>query len=334
MNHSEFNILLQKSFRDQAVAPRNVRLPTDAGIRIGGDIACATLFLSAAAVQANMQNDAAAFESWAVVLKVWCGVRRITVDWQEPADTGNGHYQRFLYRLGHFEELFGRELLGVVGRERLAQCRVGNGAAATLNLAGNRDTAAMPSVPGSEADLEKRLAGANLAERARLMAALGLVQLDRQMPVGVFDGPPTRVGAIFTGGKSAIDLVGVDGTGALWLLELKTPRNIKVGALSELFFYSMVLNDARLGRIVFHDKSAGPRSTITSASITAAPRIHARVLAEASHPLLSPAVFDTLNKAAAARGWAVDYGFHDLACYLDKITKAHAPERVRAGLAK
>ena len=64
------------------------------------------------------------------------------------------------------------------------------------------------------------------------------------MPVGVFEGHPSRAGAIFTGGKSAIDLIGLGRAGAIWLLELKTSRNIKVGALSELFFYSMVLHDA------------------------------------------------------------------------------------------
>ena len=34
-----------------------------------------------------------------------------------------------------------------------------------------------------------------MANLAIFMAGLGLVRLDRQMPVGVFDGPPTRAGA-------------------------------------------------------------------------------------------------------------------------------------------
>jgi hypothetical protein len=38
------------------------------------------------------------------------------------------------------------------------------------------------------------------------MAGLRLVRLDGQMPVGVFDGPPSRSSAICAGGKSAIDL--------------------------------------------------------------------------------------------------------------------------------
>jgi hypothetical protein len=324
MNHADLNALLQHSFRQRSPVRRNVRLPSEADIRFCGDLACMKVSMSATAVQTNMQDDIAAFEGWSVVLMTWCGVNRIVIDWDEPTDIRNGHYQRFLYRLGHFEALLGPDAVRIVQRERLACCGIGNGSVATLNLAGRGKAGERPSLPGSEADLEKRLAGANPAERSSLMVGLGLVQLDRQMPVGVFDGPPSRAGAIFTGGKSAIDLVGLGADGALWLLELKTLRNIKVGALSELFFYSMVLDDARHGRIVFHTKPAGPRSTITPADIGAAPRIHARVLAEASHPLLSPAVFETLTRAANVRGWAVDYGFHDLGSYLEQASSLPA----------
>lgn len=114
----------------------------------------------------------------------------------------------------------------------------------------------------------------------------------------------------------------MDETGALWLFELKTARNIKVGALSELFFYTMVMHDVRQRRIAFHDQPAGPRSTITPAQIEAAPRIRARVLAGASHPLLSAAVFELLTLAAAERGWPFDFGFHDLSIYLNRTAPA------------
>jgi hypothetical protein len=195
MNNSDWNQRLRRAFRGSANPDqrhRRVRLPSDRLIRFGGDVDCADLFLTADALETNMQDDAAAFEGWAVVLMAWCGVQRVAIDWEEPTNTTDRHYQRFLYRLGKFEGLLGPEVVHVVSRERLTKCRVGNGAAATLNVAGSRDTTAIPSRPGSEAALEKRLTACDGAERARLCAKFDFVELDRQVPVGVFDGPPIK----------------------------------------------------------------------------------------------------------------------------------------------
>jgi hypothetical protein len=317
MNHSDFNSTLQRSFRVRSAIRRNVRLPSDRQMRICGDLACATIHLSQSAVLDNMQSDAAAFEGWSLVLLTWCGVQHIEIDWDAPADPRNGHYQRFLYRLGHFCALLGEDVVSAMRPQLLTQSRIGSGGLATLNVARGRDTAAIPSLPGSEADLEKRFAGASPRERAKLMAGLGLVRLDRQVPVGVFEGPPTRAGAIFTGGKSAIDLLGLAQDKTLWLLELKTARNIGVGSVSELFFYSMVLNDVRQGRIAFSDVPLGARSTISKSEIQYTPRIHARLLAENFHPLLTHDLFERLTAAASKAGQPIDYGLHDLSAYLD-----------------
>ena len=107
MDHADLNVLLQHSFRQRSAIRRNVRLPSEAGIRFCGDLTRINLFMSTAAVQANMQNDAAAFEGWSVMLIAWCGVKRIAIDWAEPTDFRNGHYQRFLYRLGHLRGFAG-----------------------------------------------------------------------------------------------------------------------------------------------------------------------------------------------------------------------------------
>ena len=149
------------------------------------------------------------------------------------------------------------------------------------------------------------------------MKHLGLMALDRQFPVGVFDGEPTRGGAIFTGGKSAIDLVGVGLDGAFWLLELKAKGNIQVGALSELFFYSMVLYDARLGRISFSAKKLGARASVRPADLIAATSLKARLLSDRHHPLLSEAMFATLTSGAERHGLPVDYGSVDIQPLLD-----------------
>jgi hypothetical protein len=135
MKHSDFGILLRRSFRERSAVYRNVRLP----FRFGGD-------------------------------------------WDEPSDAPNGHYQRFLYRLKHFEALLGPEVIGVAQRERLAHCHIGVGSTATLNIAGRGNAVDASSLPESEADLEKRLSGVDQAERYRLMIGLGLIRLDRHPP--------------------------------------------------------------------------------------------------------------------------------------------------------
>jgi len=327
MEHAEFNALLRRKHNERTSPRRGVRLPCEADIRVRGDLDRATLFLSERAVSANMQIDMAAFEGWALVLIAWCQVRRITVDWHEPADPRNGHYQRFLYRLARFQELMGPEVVEVVRNDRLMQCLVGNGGDPTLNLARGGQTMAITSRPGSEADLEMRLTDPASTGRRRLMEALDLAKLDRQVPVGVFDGPPRQGGAIFTGGKSAIDLLGLGRDDALWMLELKAAGNIKVGALSEAFFYSMILRDVGLKRIRFHDGAVGARSSILPAEVAGTPHVHARLLGKELHPLLDLAVFGLLSDAAARKSWAVDYGFHDLTPYLDDPVSDGPPNK-------
>ena len=46
MTHAKFNALLRRQHNERTSAPRNVRLPSEAGIRVGGDLDRATLLLS------------------------------------------------------------------------------------------------------------------------------------------------------------------------------------------------------------------------------------------------------------------------------------------------
>lgn len=321
MNNDEFLQLLKKAHSKKSGTYRNIRLPTGKHFSISGDRSCASLRLSAPAVVANMQRDEAAFEGWVMVLKTWCGVERFTIDWDQPDDLhradGGRHYQRFLYRLRHFRALMGPDVIEVKQPERLEQLRVRDGSNAMLNIATSaaaEDGECRTST--SEAALEIQLTKAGPA-RNRIGAALELVELDRQFPVGVFEGKPSKATYIFPGGKCAIDLLGLGRDGRLWLLELKTKRNIKVGSLSELFFYSMVLNDARQGLIAFDGKGPGSRTKIRPADVRKALHISARLLAPDFHPLLSAEIFAAMTDRAAQLGWALDYGRLDLKEFLD-----------------
>ena len=90
----------------------------------------------------------------------------------------------------------------------------------------------------SESDLEK---GLEISDAFR--ERFNLDKVMRQWPVGLFDGRVTKGGHIFTGGKSAIDLIGIRGD-TLVLFELKKAGNRKAGAVSELLFYANVMRDA------------------------------------------------------------------------------------------
>jgi hypothetical protein len=127
---------------------------------------------------------------------------------------------------------------------------------------------------------------------------------------------PTKASAIFTGGKSAIDLVGIGHDSSVWLFELKTEKNIQVGSLSELFFYSMVVRDVLLRRFGFDNRKPDSRATIFPEHVQAAKQIHARLLASRFHPLISEAALEVLNQRATAQNWEIDYGVVDLTTFL------------------
>ena len=104
MDHAEFDVCLKKAYLEASGGhPQKVRFPSAKHIHIRGDASCATLQLTPAAVQANMQNNEAAFEGWALALMKWCGVQRVAVDWETPGEgSACPHYQRFLYGLARF----------------------------------------------------------------------------------------------------------------------------------------------------------------------------------------------------------------------------------------
>lgn len=56
-----------------------------------------------------MQEDEAAFESWAIALKYYLKehIDTITIDWERDFTNGEGgilHYHRFVYRLAKFSK--------------------------------------------------------------------------------------------------------------------------------------------------------------------------------------------------------------------------------------
>lgn len=300
-----------KKILQRTKAFSNCRFPSREEISIEGSQDLVTLTIKIKGLYKNMQGDAAAFEAWSLALLCHCGVKRIAIQLdEEPGDPeGLLHFERFLYRLAKFAELFPEEISidsSVAARSKV----VSSNGRLFLNEPGDRSASidgererrfeviiANP-VTHSERDLEMAL-----EVSPAFRAGLGLDRVMRQWPVGLFHERVSKEkdSRIFSGGKSAIDLMGIRGR-TLVLVELKKQGNNKVGALSELIFYSSVMRDALNGRFEFESGPGARNTAITRDHLASCLDISGVLLAPSIHPLLrDPAIIDRLNLAAARR---------------------------------
>lgn len=273
--------------------PRSVRLPSTTTMRFSGEKGAITISLSDVAVVANMQSNGSAFEVWSLALRVWCDAERVILQWATPEHEQSPHYQRFLYRVERFRELF-PQWFQVAHPERLLSAKAFSGGKLSFNVAGLKRKES--SAIRGEACLEREL-----ADSAAFREYFRLSKVCRQHPVGLFDGIVKRSNLVFTGGKSAIDLIGT-GSNTLSVFELKDRGNIPSGMISELFFYANVIRDAtgEKPRFLYPKQDDLNADAITSLDLQDCNRIEAILLAEEFHPLVgAKRVIDVLNKAVA-----------------------------------
>ncbi|MGV3570353.1 MAG: hypothetical protein ACO1PB_07110 [Ramlibacter sp.] len=297
----------------QAFGANHVRLTT--GIAVIGVGDSVVMEMTHAGVTGNMQSDAAAFEAWALVLHRWCGARRVALRWpalqvEELQDearrwpTEQLHYQRFLYRLLKFHELFGADWFEADVTTARAQSRCREGAM-FLNAPGARTETNGPK-DKPEARLEWDLLYGD--RRDALKAYCGSPSRwlpDRQIPVGLFtQGVPKARHAVFPGGAGAIDLAAL-GDDRLWLFELKAEGNLPVGTLSELLFYTAVVRDLCTKAIRPANVAAVEPDRLTAPAMAEARRVTGVMLAPRLHPLLDEKVLELLNGAIDRRWNAV-----------------------------
>lgn len=279
---------------------RSIRLPAERDIEFFKSGPDAHIHMQPTAVVANMQTNSAGFEGWSLALRLWLQFREVTLHWSPPARLPNQplnrHYARFLYRAQRFSELFPWFHVGTP--EHLADCAIRADGDLFLNVAGS--VSREPVDPARETKIERGLVGQH---SCLLREALRLEVVDRQFPVGLYRTADLKM-PIFTGGTSAIDIVGVKGR-EFSVIELKAGKNIMVGALGELLFYASVVRDAAggNGRFRFGGRSDGKsRSDIGARDVLAAEAVRAILMAEEFHPLLEhPDLFSTLNAAAFAQ---------------------------------
>lgn len=294
----------------------NVRLPAKEGrgpngeiipglMKVFGDNDIAQIHLTSAAIQANMQTNAAAFEGWALALKRWAGANKVGLFWPavEPVEGKlPPHYERFLYRAQRFADLF-PEWFWLDG-DTTGSAALGSDGYRVLNVAGDRTHLSASHVcePGewtNENQME-----CFLRQDPAFADHFGFrngYRTDQQFPVGLFRTPePSGNERIFPGGKGAIDLVCADGE-RFWVFELKAGKNIPVGTISELIFYASVIRDAALGHFQFASTRAAGNH-VTGDDVLKAKEVVAVMLGDKLHPLLSDvALFKMLNDAVQVR---------------------------------
>lgn len=196
-------------------------------------------------VAQNMQTDGAAFEGWAICLKSWLPdeISTAKLTWDRP-EKPNGHYNRFLYRVWRFYEMY--EWFEY-------EDRAGDIEIFKLHFAGSRNNSGSKKTGMKEKDCEEQVEYYMVENNQdTFKLKFKIESLNRHLPVGVKD----RNGhSLFTGGNSAIDLWGIGTDSMLNIFELKyikehgNSKNIKVGIISELLMYVNIINDIRKGII-------------------------------------------------------------------------------------
>lgn len=297
----EIRVALRDAYR--AKKQRNISFPDANHFRLSRSLGTLRLSLSSEAVVRNMQADAAAFEGWILALKAWMRIEKAVLHWDAPDDIDNGHYQRFLYRVSQFNNLFSSwfavapECLRHLDESKMNGPMVVNAAKKAPDTPDNRST---------ESKLEKLLAESGWLATT---FALNPAWIGRQFPVGLFQNTVSRDTKIFTGEKSAIDLVGIqDQPRRLWVFELKVDGNRSMGIVSELFFYVSFMRDVIDGK--FEHQDSGPRIKwrLNHGDLVGIKEIRGCLLAPRLHPLLDDnLVVSELNKACWPKGLNVDF---------------------------
>ncbi len=270
----------------------NADLPTTYEYKLNKKIKNLTLRLLKSGLKANMQDNESAFESWAIALRFYLPefITTVTIDWDDNI-VGDLHFNRFVYRLAKFVQTYEWVRLSkkLPDIPTVLVCNCPNGVAAE-QTAHTQD---------SEGWLE--------CEFVRKKAK-GYDAINHQLPVGLFAEEVSKTTHFTTGQKSAIDIWALKGKD-FFIFELKKNGNNPLGIISELMFYTNVIQDLFSHRIQFESENAKVRKAIkenyrgfkeiyelyTRGNIE---KINAVLLAEKFHPLITDGFIDFINDSA------------------------------------
>ena len=190
----------------------------------------------------NMQDNPSAFEGWAIAIKAIAPdlAKKVVIKWHgmglEQGKSYN-HYRRFLYRIIRFEESY----------EWAFYLPLDNEAQKDITIISSEISDWVVNYPDSESQKEATKQEATL-ERKIISLLPGFH--DHQLPVGMFYKTKSKKTERTPGGNAQIDLWSLDG-GELCLYELKIDKNNPAGIISELMFYTNVMQDLVSGTIKY-----------------------------------------------------------------------------------
>lgn len=229
--------------------------PLTTGIFFSREGKTLVLTLGRQSLVSNMQSDQSAFEGWA--LCVFANNKgeyeHVRIDW-EPLDKGFlspqelGHYYRFLFRAFMFRNNYP----GLV--------EIRPSAESVLDVDEmKRWVLNFPNGNTKESGKKNENAEAHLERELLAMMDGHFDYCDHQLPAGLFVDEIHNVNARSSGKLSQIDLWSVK-DGALNIYELKNDVNEAVGIISELMFYTNVMDCFR--RHIFNYPAAFARKRV------------------------------------------------------------------------
>lgn len=270
----------------------NADIPSTYGYSYNKRTKDLTLLVKVKGLIANMQEYEAAFDSWAIALKYYLkeDVKTITIDWERDFSEGeNGylHFNRFVYRLAKFVQTYSwaHSAKPIPAIPTTLYCNIGRTEDANIEKHSQE----------SEGWLECKYV---------MDHSMDYDVINHQFPVGIFHEKVSRTTHYTTGQKSAIDIWAIKDD-CLSIFELKKPANYGLGIISELMFYTNILDDILSHRIMYEESKnveyavkhdirgfkkfheAYEKGTIN--------KIESIFLANNLHPLLSDGLIDFIN---------------------------------------
>lgn len=308
MDHEKAELInpLKKLIKNKLDVNRGIKLPQHIKFNLSNK--CLYLYIQEQidnygqhlnAICDNMQTDNAAFEGWAIVLKTWLSgnIERVVLKWDKPTDMSTDkqcHYNRFLYRCVRF-----REFYSWFGIDSSNEIELSDFNERYTNLTINYSSKISDKKGNEENAIEYEFVETeNQTNRVQFIKQFDLKILDHALPVGV----KSCSKSFFTGRQSAIDIWGIDNNDYLNIFELKIAKNIKIGIISELFFYACVMRDLRTKTIETCNATIDTQKYLYK-NITSLKGIKAFMLAGNFHPLVdNNDILETLNTSYQLTG--------------------------------